>query len=83
MEEKTGLAAIDAATLPVPMVLHCPLCGEQHVDAVEPDKGWTNPPHKSHLCHGCGCIWRPAEVPTVGVRGLSRLGSADTWWPKW
>src|SRR5574340_600312 len=25
-------------------------------------KGWDNPPHRSHLCHGCGHIWRPADV---------------------
>lgn len=55
---------------PIPMILHCPACGLQHVDApdthdeaadkmlssprVEP---WNNPPHRSHLCrpeHG-GC----------------------------
>lgn len=44
--------------------------------------GWTNPPHKSHLCRredgGCGCIWRPANVPTNGVAKLEAIGRADT-----
>lgn len=64
--------------LPIDMVLHCPVCGRQHVD--EPDEnGWTNPPHRSHLCHGCGCIWRPADIPTNGVRAVQTRGKADTW----
>lgn len=63
---------------PIPMVLHCPLCGTQHVDKPEPEIGWTNPPHKSHLCHGCGIVWRPASVPTVGVESVER-GTNDTW----
>jgi hypothetical protein len=65
---------------PIPMVLHCPRCGLQHVDA--PSEGWDNPPHRSHLCHGCGCIWRPADVPTCGVRELVTAGSADNWAPQ-
>lgn len=64
---------------PIPMVLHCPECGIQHVDKAEPEKGWDNPPHRSHLCHGCGCIWRPADVPTDGVAAISTRGAADTW----
>jgi hypothetical protein len=67
---------------PIPMVLHCPGCGAQHVDRPEPDKGWTNPPHKSHLCHRCGQIWRPADVPTMGVEAVQTRGTADTWPPK-
>lgn len=65
--------------LPVPLVLHCPVCGVQHVDAPEPATGWDNPPHKSHLCHGCGAVWRPADIPTTGVRAVQTRGSADTW----
>lgn len=64
----------------VAMLLFCPKCGLQHVDA--PDErtpGWTNPPHKSHLCHGCGCIWRPADVPTDGVLNIETSGKADNW----
>jgi hypothetical protein len=65
---------------PLDLVLHCPACKLQHID--EPDErtpGWVNPPHKSHLCHGCGCIWRPAEVPTNGVAKVATRGKADTW----
>lgn len=61
------------------MLLFCPMCGVKHVDAPDertPD--WTNPPHKSHLCHGCGCIWRPADVPTEGVEAIATVGKSDT-----
>jgi hypothetical protein len=64
---------------PVPMILHCPRCHVQHVD--EPDErtpDWTNPPHRSHLCHACGCIWRPADIATEGVRSIATVGKADT-----
>lgn len=64
---------------PIPMVLHCPVCTEQHIDAAEPETGWTNPPHKSHLCHWCGTVWRPADVPTTGVTATVTKGKADTW----
>lgn len=38
------------SSLPAPldMVLHCPKCGLQHVDAPELPE-WTNPVHSSHL----------------------------------
>lgn len=39
---------------------------------------WTNPPHRSHLCHGCGHIWRPADVPTNGVRAVKTKGQNDS-----
>lgn len=42
---------------------------------------WDNPPHKSHLCHGCGIIWRPADVPTNGVAAIKTHGEKDTWDP--
>lgn len=68
------------------MVLHCPTCGFQHVDAPESEiRGgdicidWTNPPHKSHLCKACGTIWRPADVPTYGVQAIATRGKDDTW----
>lgn len=74
-------AAIAALITPIPMVLHCPKCGLQHVDAPAPDKDWTNPPHKSHLCHGCGLVWRPADVATTGVASITSAGKDDTWTP--
>lgn len=60
---------------PVDMVLFCPACCFPHIDWPEygkDDSGaqvvvWANPPHKSHLCHQCKHIWRPANVPTNGV----------------
>jgi hypothetical protein len=75
------------------MVLHCPKCGLQHIDAPKPcaaelcERGccqpeectaWTNPPHRSHLCHGCGHIWRPADVPTNGVAAVKTKGANDS-----
>ncbi len=72
---------------PIDMVLHCPACGKQHIDAPDTNYDphyegcmiWENPPHRSHLCHGCGCIWRPADVPTNGVAAVQTRGKADTW----
>lgn len=78
---------------PIDMILHCPACGMQHIDAPEfngtredkfpafgedPAMSWTNPPHRSHLCHGCGHIWRPADVPTNGVAAIKTKGKADS-----
>lgn len=65
------------AGLPIPMVLHCPSCGFQHVDKPEPERGWDNPPHKSHLCARCGSIWRPADIETIGVEKIATRGKAD------
>lgn len=39
---------------------------------------WTNPPHKSHLCHLCGSIFRVADVPTNGVFSIKTKGEKDT-----
>src|SRR5690606_32607345 len=39
--------------------------------------GWTNPPHRSHLCAGCGFTWRPADVPTNGVAAIKTRGRDD------
>ena len=43
---------------PIPMLLYCPQCGEQHID--EPDErtpDWTNPPHRESTLPGAagGC----------------------------
>lgn len=69
----------DTASLakPIDMVLFCPACGTQHVDAPQPLKEWSNPPHRSHLCHECGHIWRPADVPTNGVDDIRTVGKSD------
>ncbi len=74
-------AALAQAPAPIPMILHCPECGHQHIDAPDPASGWTNPPHRSHLCGRCGCIWRPADVATAGVARISTAGADDTWRP--
>lgn len=63
---------------PVPMVLHCPACGAQHVDAPDSETGWTNPPHRSHLCHACGHVWRPADIATTGVVAVATRGQDDS-----
>lgn len=79
------LATAPARPAPIDMVLHCPACGLQHIDA--PDnrhylpgtaEEWTNPPHRSHLCHGCGHVWRPADVPTNGVQAVKTKGQGDS-----
>lgn len=72
---------------PVDVLLFCPRCHAQHIDAPEVGTGWANPPHKSHLCHQCGTVWRPADVPTNGVAAIATRGERDTWeltppWPK-
>lgn len=66
--------------LPIPMILYCPKCHVQHIDCPQPEKGWTNPPHRSHECQatGCGFIWRPADVPTVGVVVIFTNGRRDS-----
>jgi hypothetical protein len=48
------------------MLLWCPECGERHVDEGE----FADRPHHTHACQNCGHAWRPAIVPTVGVRFL-------------
>jgi len=62
---------------PIAMVLHCPQCHKQHIDS--PTATWKNPPHRSHLCAHCGCVWRPADVPTTGVEAVTSRGRKDTW----
>lgn len=74
-----ALAGDGAGSEPIDMILFCPACGKQHIDAPDertPD--WTNPPHRSHLCHGCGFTWRPADVPTNGVERIKTRGKNDT-----
>ncbi|MCA8226167.1 hypothetical protein [Burkholderia vietnamiensis] len=90
---KPWIAAHEVA--PIDMLLFCPKCGVQHIDAPEEDwkrdangrmmigagyeTTWSNPPHRSHLCSACGTIWRPADLPTNGVAAIQTHGKADTW----
>lgn len=88
-----ALGTTEIPDAPIPMVLYCPNCGVQHIDAPEPSlraedaamlggdwpARWTNPPHRSHLCTECGVIWRPADVATTGVERTLTEGKADTW----
>ena len=81
----------EGAVAPIDMLLFCPRCHTQHVDGEESEVEWVenipaartitwdNPPHRSHLCHACGCIWRPADVATNGVAKIATRGKADTW----
>lgn len=59
----------------IPMILICPSCGEQHIDEAE----FSEVPHHTHACQGCGMVWRPAKVNTHGVHflpGYSNAGEA-------
>lgn len=50
----------------IPMILHCPGCGERHIDVGE----FAEKAHHTHACQGCGLVWRPAKVNTHGVQFL-------------
>ncbi len=58
--------ALEKLARPVPMLLFCPQCGAQHVDA--PTATWDNPPHRTHECQACKYLWRPSNTATTGVR---------------
>ncbi len=51
---------------PIPMLLWCPECRARHVDHGD----FALRSHHTHACQTCGHVWRPAIVPTVGVRFL-------------
>ena len=58
---------------PTPMILHCPECGTRHID-----KGrFAKKRHHTHACQGCGFVWRPAVVATVGVKFLPGFKDAS------
>jgi hypothetical protein len=63
---------------PIEIVIHCPECGEQHIDEPVVSLGWTNPPHRTHLCEFCGITWRPCSRHTVGVASVPQ-GPKSTW----
>jgi len=52
--------------IPIRMRLTCEKCGALHVD----ESLFETKPHHTHACQDCGAVWRPAIVPTVGVRFL-------------
>lgn len=52
--------------LPIAMLLWCPGCQMRHIDEGE----FATKVHHTHACQGCGLVWRPAIVPTVGVQFL-------------
>lgn len=56
-----------AEVAPVPMILYCPTCQKQHIDAPEPAVGWTNPHHSKHRCAFCKTEWRPFPYKTTGM----------------
>lgn len=58
--------ALELLDAPIPIRLECPACGDLHVDEGE----FATRPHHTHACQHCGAVWRPAVVPTVGVRFL-------------
>lgn len=84
-------ASLRVITAPIDIILHCPNCGTQHIDEPEicpvcengevgcdHDSLWTNPPHRSHFCSHCRHIWRPADVPTNGVKEIKTKGKDDS-----
>jgi hypothetical protein len=50
----------------IPMIMQCPQCRARHIDTGE----FAYKPHHTHACQKCGFCWRPALVPTKGVRFL-------------
>lgn len=75
-----GIALADGGggAAPIPMVLHCPKCHLQHVDVDDETGKWaTSRRHRKHLCKpedgGCGHVWMPAAVQTVGVKELPEV----------
>lgn len=57
----------------IPMILHCPMCCERHIDEGE----FADKAHHTHACQGCGFVWRPAKVNTHGVRFLPGYSNAE------
>lgn len=56
----------DAVSIPVHLILSCPICRERHIDEGE----FRTKLHHTHACQYCGFVWRPAIVATVGVQFL-------------
>lgn len=71
---KKTIEARRTGEVPLDIILFCPKCHKQHIDA--PDERtplWTNPPHKKHLCHYCGELFKPANVCTNGIARLVEI----------
>lgn len=74
LEAEARVAGLrEALDTPIPMILHCPRCHQQHIDV----GAFATRPHRTHRCTaeagngpGCGHEWRPAPVRTVGVKEL-------------
>ncbi len=60
--------------MPIPMRLTCPACNLLHIDVGE----FATKVHHTHACQGCGMVWRPAVVPTVGVQFLPGFKNEST-----
>ena len=76
------VVGVDAGDpVPVNVVLHCPNCRALHIDEPNALEGWLNPPHRSHKCQYCECIWRAADVPTNGIAYPQSRGANDTYPP--
>ena len=71
--DKVRAEKVDAPSPPIPMLLHCPLCGERHMDS----GAFATKPHHTHACQECGHVWRPAKVATVGVQFLPGYRDKD------
>lgn len=62
----TGRTIVLPKPEPILMLLWCPECGERHID----EGAFATKEHHTHACQHCGHCWRPAVVPTTGVRFL-------------
>ena len=66
-------AWVEAMNAPIPMILHCSVCHERHIDEGE----YATKVHHTHACQHCGECFRPAIVPTVGVQFLPGFKNED------
>lgn len=71
--EISGWRTKAADSEPIPMILTCPGCNVRHIDQGD----FATKPHHTHACQGCGLVWRPAKVATVGVRFLPGFKDID------
>lgn len=71
--QRALLEAADAIDAPIHMRLPCPECHALHID----EGLFATKVHHTHACQECGCVWRPAVVPTIGVRFLPGFLNED------